>query len=135
MLSVITTENSIYFVINFVGSDTYASKISQIAYFIFMIIVDHRISFYFLHLDVIVDKLREIETNLKKLKKIGTKFNIFREIHNNYGHIHKMSDLMNDIFGLSNIALILYSYQSLLTLLNCVYYRDFNEMFHKSKAL
>lgn len=133
MLTMATIGNVINCVLAYTGAIIFhGSQTSKATQFIYMNIIDHRITFYILHLEIIANQFRQIDVELEQSQTSTIKLHAkwFRKIRESYDFIHKMSDWTNDIFGLSNLALLLYSSQTLLMLLNFSY-RFFNsDFFH-----
>lgn len=137
MFIVLIVEDTIIFSIGTIlsrSNDDYAQFMS----FLFFLLMDNRMFFYFLHLKVIEFQLMKIETEFKEIEnnechrkinlssKIWTRMNTFENgrfkwVQNYYEYVHEMCDHVNSIFGLSNFAIVLLSFQSMLTFLNFMY--------------
>lgn len=90
----------------------------KIIYFSLNAILDNRIFFYIFHLRAIIVQLKEIETKLRFMRKKPFKCNQLKLIQEYNYLTHEMCENINEIFGLSQFALILMSFQSSATILN-----------------
>lgn len=106
------------------GGDQDASRtLEQILCYFTECVLDHRILFYFLHVEVICCQLRTINVNLMQIRAetIGEIKTQMQCISRHLNLIFKMVDQMNTIFGWSQLAVVALNFQSALTILNTCY--------------
>lgn len=110
--------------------DETSRKMSILPQYLFQSILDHRIMFYFLHMEVIVWQLQKINSELTEMREQRNNLtkNRFKWTRDYYHLTFKMVDQMNEIFGWSQFALVLLSFELSLTLLNNVF-RQFHGKF------
>lgn len=104
----------------------------RIMHFIFLITVDHRIFFYWLHLKVIIFQLKKIKIKLGKQRAVGRE-NQLKWLCYYYRLVYEMSENVNSIFGWSHLALILSTFHSSITFLNFIF-RQFLKKFNKFRS-
>lgn len=95
----------------------------KVMQFWFDMVFDHRLYFYFIHLEVILIQLRGIKTELQ----MGFSWKRFV---NFYKSVYDMCDDLNRIFGWSHVALSLMTLQSIVTFSNFIY-RQIGRKFEK----
>lgn len=100
------------------SSETLSSTNHRIMHFFLIYIIDHAITFYVLHLKVFTFQLAQIELKLQKeqINEVQLKW-----LRHNFQMIFEMSEHLNEIFGWSNLALILFSTLSFVAHLNLIY--------------
>lgn len=104
-----------------------------------LFIHDHRVFFYILHLKTIAYQLWKIEKKLENMRKSNalviqdSQFHVENQMKWVLGYyelVHKMSEKVNRIFGLSQLILVLLTFYSSVTFLSFVY-RQFDKKFTK----
>lgn len=101
-----------------VGNFSYPAS-DKFMYLHFFCIIDNRMLFYVLHLKVISSQLCRMETELKLIQHFDGYG--FKWIRGYYEIIHEMCNLVNSVFGLSNLAILMMIFHTALTFLNCLY--------------
>lgn len=81
----------------------------------FIIIFDQRMFFYLLYLNAVILQMRRILNQIKCQPKMRS------SIFEYYRLIYEMIDNMNEAFGWSNLALILYNFQATITFASFLY--------------
>lgn len=94
-------------------------------HFTLIVVIDHRMFFYLLHLKVLAEQLRQIEAELQNHPS-KVQCNLIATF---YELVYEMSDIVNVAFGWSNLAIMLLSLHTSVTFSNFVY-RQANQKFH-----
>lgn len=82
-------------------------------------IIDNRMLFYVLHLKVISSQLWTIKTELNLIQHFdGYRY---KWIRGYYEIVHEMCNLVNSVFGFSNLAILMMIFHTALTFLNSLY--------------
>lgn len=90
-------------------------------YLLLMKMCQIRIFYYIFCVEILYDQMQSISNELRKNKKDKTfwlQSNGLRKIRINYSHIHGMTNCLTQVFGLSQVAAISYSFYMLLTDIN-----------------
>lgn len=91
-----------------------------IQYLIFTV-YDNRIFFYVLHLRVILVQLRKIQSELRLMQEQTFDHYKLKWAQDYYKLIYEMCEYVNEMFGMSNLALILSTFHTSVTLLNSAF--------------
>lgn len=77
-------------------------------------------------------QLDEVEEEMKLLADVSETGTVSRDrlksIRIHYDLVHELSDCINEVFGWSSIAVVLYLFLNLVTDLNWIYWRIHNEI-------
>lgn len=142
--------NLIAFIVIFMGDITFlivtlvheysiCSPRCVIMHCIFLGVFDHRILFFFMHLNVIAFQLEKIDSELKHMRKLDIQSKVvpfemnkheqhrLNWIRNYYKLVYEMTENMNAIFGLSHLSLFLLCFHTSVTFLNFIYGQFLNK--------
>lgn len=104
------------------------TDVGRIMHLTFLVVVDHRIFFYLLHLKVVSFQLTKIQAEITDIHRSGFLLstnldveNRFKSIRKQYQLVYEMSEQINSVFGVSHLALITLSFHSSVTFLNFSY--------------
>lgn len=92
----------------------------------FLIVYDHRVIFYLLHLKVIIFQLKKIQNELKHIfENVNNMHQCIDSVHKwmreYYRLVSEMTDHMNTAFGWSNLALTLFYIITSISYVNIIY--------------
>lgn len=123
---VFVTIIQIYFVLHFLSVNGYNFIFFRIGYFCFVAMYQCRAFYYLFFLELIKYELKRITSESKKMSiwsiNIQNGYRIEKSMKNHIKHINQyyrliyaLSECINNIFGLSNLATILYCFHMPLT--------------------
>lgn len=99
-------------------------------YFQLTFFFDHRMLFYYFHLNAIAYQLEKIQVELREMQKKMMNSDArhelslkLRRIRKSYSLVSTMARHMNSIFGYSHLALVLHIYLSAVTVLNSIHHQ------------
>lgn len=91
-------------------------------HFVFTCAIDHRVFFFLLHIKLIAFEMQRINAELMEMHERRFTQNL-KKTRDCYKLVYEMSENMNQIFGWSQLILIMLIYQSYVTFLNYTYRR------------
>lgn len=103
--------------------DNTSRETANVLHFLFQLMIDSRVIFYIFHVEIIACQLRKVSLEILKMR-CESEFNAVKNMKRIRILIQltfEMKDLVNMIFGWSQLALVFLSFESTLTLMNIVY--------------